>query len=144
LKRYIYKYYNKSKFTNNYLANDGKTLLMALERNDSYGGLDIYVSFLDKSGLWSKPLNLGPDVNTAADDFAPFVAADGVTMYYATDGFATYGKNDIFVTRQLEELWKKWSVPFNLGPVINTPGSDAYYTIPASGEYAYFVSDRNS
>jgi outer membrane protein OmpA-like peptidoglycan-associated protein len=28
----------------------------------------------------------------------------------------------------------------NLGPSVNTAGFDAYYTVPASGDYAYFVS----
>ncbi|MBW8051251.1 MAG: OmpA family protein [Cytophagales bacterium] len=135
----IANYYNESSYVSYYLANDAKILLMSLDRRDSYGARDLYVSFLTNNKTWTEPQNLGSGINTAADDFSPFLAADGVTMYYATEGFATYGSNDIFMTTRLDDSWQRWSVPQNLGPVINTTGNDAYYTIPASGEYAYFV-----
>jgi len=133
-KLHIKNYYNENKFVGYYLANDAKTLLLSIERKDSYGARDIYVSFLNNDGSWTEPKNLGPDINTAADDFSPFLAADGVTMYYSTMGFATYGDNDMFITTRLDESWQKWSKPLNLGPQLNTTGNDAYYTIPASGE----------
>ena len=36
-----------------------------------------------------------------------------------------------------------WSKPRNLGPSVNSPDFDAYYTVSAAGEDAYLVSDRN-
>src|SRR5205823_5173277 len=51
---------------------------------------------------------------------------------------------DMYITRRLDETWQHWTEPQNLGPQLNTPGWDAYYTLPASGEYAYFVSTENS
>ena len=50
----------------------------------------------------------------------------------------------MFVSRRLDSTWTNSSEPVNLGPQLNTSGWDAYYTIPASGEYAYFVSTTNS
>ena len=44
------------------------------------------------------------------------------------------------MTRRLDYTWKNWSPPRNLGYPINTSGWDAYYTVPANGEFAYFVS----
>lgn len=48
------------------------------------------------------------------------------------------------MSKRLDDSWKKWSQPINLGPHINTRRFDAYYSIPASGEYAYLCSSFNS
>jgi outer membrane protein OmpA-like peptidoglycan-associated protein len=37
-----------------------------------------------------------------------------------------------------------WSEPENLGSTINSSGWDLYYTIPASGDFAYYVSYANT
>ena len=138
------------------LSADGTTLLMAVETKKSIGQRDIYVSFKNKHGkmaafinagagdMWSEPMNLGPVVNTKGGDFSPFLAADGVTMYFSSNGHKGFGDCDIFVTHRLDDTWKKWSVPQNLGPDINGPGWEAYYVIPASGKYAYMVNTDNS
>ncbi|MCX7953837.1 MAG: OmpA family protein [Bacteroidales bacterium] len=140
----IEDFYNLSPFANYYLSNDGMYLLMALERKDSYGGLDLYVSIRKGDNRWSKPINLGPVINTVCDDYSPFLAADGVTLYYSTSGKSGYGKEDIFIATRLDDSWQNWSEPMNLGPVLNSPESDTKYNIPASGEYAYFSSKNNS
>lgn len=123
------------------LSADGRTLIFAMWRPDSYGGRDLYVSFLQPSGLFSVPRNLGPTVNTTGNEHSPFLAADGKTLYFDTDGHPGYGGRDIFKTTRLDESWKNWENPQNLGPIINTQGADEGLTIPASGEQAYFVSE---
>ncbi len=143
-KQDIDEYYNLNKYANYYLSNDGKVLLMAIERKDSYGELDLYVSFRKKENKWTKPQNLGTAINTTVNDYSPFLAADGVTMFFSTAGHSGYGKEDIFITRRLDDTWKKWSEPQNLGPVVNSAESDSKYNIPASGEYAYFSSTNKS
>ena len=137
-------YYTKALFVEFCLSNDGRTIILSLDRADSHGGKDLYVSFLQPDGTWSAPKNLGPDVNSAADEATPFLASDGETLYFASEGFAGYGSMDMYITRRLDSTWQHWSEPENLGPQLNTPGWDAYYTVPASGEFAYFVSTENS
>ncbi len=122
------------------LAADGRTLVFAMNRPDSYGGRDLYVSFLQPNGLFSVPRNLGPTVNTSGNEHSPFLAADGQTLYFDTDGHPGYGGRDIFKTQRLDDSWRTWQQPQNLGPTINTKGADEGLTIPASGEQAYFVS----
>ncbi|MBD2769131.1 OmpA family protein [Hymenobacter sp. BT664] len=128
-----------------FLATSGKALLMAVERPDGKGGQDLFVSFPvpDVANTWSKPKNLGPNVNTVKSDFAPFLAADEKTLYFASEGRGGYGKSDIFYTKRLDDTWTNWSQPRNLGPVVNSPDFDAYYTISAAGQDAYLVSSRN-
>jgi outer membrane protein OmpA-like peptidoglycan-associated protein len=140
----IEDFYNLAKFASFCLSADGKKIFMSIERKNSYGEHDIYLSFLQKSGKWSVPKNLGPVVNTKGDEVSPFLASDNVTLYYSTNGHPGYGSNDIFITRRLDKSWTKWSKPQNIGSEVNGVGFDAYYTIPASGEYAYFVSDEPS
>lgn len=140
----IRNYYNNNKFSEFHLGADGKTIVMTVQRNDSYGGKDLYVSFLNPDGTWTEPLNLGQAVNSAATEMSPFLAADGKTLYFSSDGFSGYGGKDMYMSRRLDETWTSWSQPQNLGPMINSAAWDAYYSVPASGEFAYFSSESNS
>jgi len=138
-------YYNKNKYSEFCLSASKQYLLMTTERDDSYGDKDIYVSFAQPgTNLWSIPLNLGAIVNTISGETSPFLASDEKTLYYSTAGLSGYGYNDIFVTKRLDDTWQNWSTPQNLGPSINTPMWDAYFTIDASGKYAYYASYYNT
>jgi len=120
------------------LAVDGTTLIMSSETLDGYGLLDLYVSFLLPNGNFSKPVNLGKNLNTAGNEMTPFLAADGKTLFFSSTGFPGYGFQDIYMSRRLDNSWTNWSEPLNLGKNVNTPEWEAYYTIDAQGEYAYF------
>lgn len=113
------------------------------EDNNSIGNTDLYVSFSEDGINFSKPKNLGSVVNTPLSEFGAFLAPDNKTLYFASYGHGTYGGADIFVTKREDESWTKWSTPKNLGPEINTDGFDAYFSIIASGKYAYMVSDEH-
>lgn len=140
----IADYYNRNSYGEYCLTSSGKTMIMTVERDEGIGAKDIFVTFLQEDGTWTKPMHTGNVINTAASETSPFLAADDATLYFATDGLPGYGKKDMFVTRRLDDTWTNWSEPQNLGPLLNSPDWDAYYSIPASGEYAYFVSYANS
>ncbi len=140
----INNYYNDNDYAEFSLGQNGRVLIMTAQRTDSYGSKDLYVSFLQGDGMWSEPKNMGMALNTADAETSPFIASDGMSLYYSTSGLSGFGSNDIYVSRRLDETWLRWSEPQNLGPGLNTDGWDAYFTIPASGEYAYFVSTKNS
>jgi len=101
---------------------------------------DLYVCLKDKDNTWTAPINLGPVINTPGNETSPYLSSDGRTLYFATDGRPGFGSQDIFFARRIGDGWTNWSAPLNLGRNVNTPGFDAYYTVPASGEFAYFVS----
>jgi outer membrane protein OmpA-like peptidoglycan-associated protein len=140
----ILNFKNKSEFSEYTLAPNGKVLVMTTETKDTYGGKDIYVSFLNADDSWSEPKNVGPVVNTGEAESTPFIAPDGVTMYFSSSGHVGYGNNDIFLSRRLDDTWQNWSVPENLGPIVNTPQWDGYFSVSAKGDYAYFSSTENS
>ncbi len=109
-------------------------------RTERVGKKDLYVSFWQEDkNTWSVPKNLGPTLNTVTSESAPFLAADGRTLYFSSKGHPGYGSQDIYVTTRLDDSWENWTQPQNLGSIINTPNYDSYYTLPASGNYAYFT-----
>ncbi len=137
-------YYNKNKYACYHISPDGKIMVLAIERDDSKGDLDLYMSKLIGKNSWSTPKNLGTTINTAGTEASIFLAADGKTIYFSSDGHAGYGGLDMFMSKRLDNTWSNWSEPVNLGEKINTNGWDVYYTIAASGEYAYFARENGT
>jgi outer membrane protein OmpA-like peptidoglycan-associated protein/Tol biopolymer transport system component len=118
---------------------DGKTIYFASDRINGQGGLDIYKTSLQANGTWSAPANLGPGVNTKANEDAPFIHPDQKTLFFTSDGHHTMGGRDIFVTRL---VGNKWTSPENMGYPVNTTVNDNYFTLIADGTRGYFSSDR--
>jgi len=142
----INNFFNKNFFCSFNLANNGKTLLLALEgdaASGNVGDLDIYVSFLQSDGTWSTPVNVGPAINTVYAEGTPFLAADGVTMYFCSRGYIGYGDYDIYMSKRLDDTWKRWTKPVNLGPKINTAQGELGFSVSASGKYAYMYAYNN-
>lgn len=118
---------------------DGKTIYFASDRISGAGGLDIYKTAMLANGTWSPPVNLGPEINTKANEDAPFIHPDQKTLFFTSDGHNSMGGRDIFVTRLVDN---KWTNPENMGYPINTTANDNYFTLLADGTRGYFSSDR--
>ncbi|HEY6505980.1 MAG TPA: OmpA family protein, partial [Chitinophagaceae bacterium] len=123
------------------LSPDKKDLYFSSRRFGGYGGSDIYVSHLQPDGQWGKPENLGPGINSTADEQCPFIHADNQTLYFTSSHWQGYGDDDIFYVRK--ETGGKWSKPVNLGYPINTISREGTLFIAADGKTAYYASDRN-
>ncbi len=137
----IHDYYNNSGYFFGNLSADNRILLFAIERNDTRGGLDLYVSFRQpEDSSWTAPMPLGDDVNTKGDEYSPFLAADGKSLYFASDGHGGLGGFDIFVSRRLDDTWQHWSKPINLGAPINTMGNDHSFALNAAGDTIALIS----
>lgn len=130
--------YIENKDANYFLSNNRKALIMSIERFDTHGGRDLYVSFKQENGKWTEPLNLGNDVNTAHNEISPFLAADDETLYFSSPGFSGFGESDIYISRRLDGTWTNWTTPENLGSDINSEEDDIFFNIPPSGAHAYF------
>jgi outer membrane protein OmpA-like peptidoglycan-associated protein len=140
----IDNYYNQSPNAEFAISPDGLVMVMSIQRKNTAGKRDLYVSFKKDNNTWSEPINMGRQINTTEHEVTPFIAADNKTVYFSTRGFPGYGDNDIFKTQRLDDTWQYWSEPENLGSAINTPNWDGYFTLPASGEYAYICSINSS
>ncbi len=139
-----YERMSQGQYDCGFLSADGKVLIMSFSEKKNSKEDDLYVSFRQKDGSWSKPVSLGPEVNTKFTETTPFLAADGATLYFSSNREGGQGSNDIYVCKRVDKTWKHWSKPQNLGPNINTEGYDAYYSIPAAGDYAYMTSFKGT
>lgn len=118
------------------LAADGNTLYFVSNREGGFGGRDIWRSVKLPNGEWSKPTNLGPEVNSPYDEDAPSIQADGVTLYFASNGPLSMGGFDILSTVWVEE--NGWSAPVNIGYPVNTVDDDLFYIPTADNTHAYY------
>lgn len=120
---------------------DGRTLYFASTRDGGYGGTDLWYSIKQGTGLWSRPINMGPKINTPYDEESPFITNDGKTLYFASTGHPGLGEQDIFVS-WYDGKSEEWSVPINIGPPVNSPFRELGFFLSADGRTGYFASDR--
>ena len=130
-----YNYAEKSYF---FMANNRKVLLMSVMREDTKGGIDMYVSFLEDDSTWTEPLNMGVNVNTVGDEVSPFLAADDKTLYFSSNGYSGFGGSDVYASTRLDDTWTKWSTPENMGSTINSEFEDLFFYIPVKSDKAYY------
>lgn len=123
------------------VSSDGKTLYFVSNRNGGQGGMDIWITHLAPNGEWTVPRNLGDVINTPFSEETPFIHPDGRTLYFTSDGHLGFGEKDIYMTRK--DSLGNWSTPKNLGYPINTWNDEQGLFVAASGEKAYFSSDRD-
>lgn len=121
------------------ISGDGKTLVFtSCDRPGSVGSCDLYIS-RRTGNTWSKPQNMGRNVNSPYWDSQASLSADGRTLYFTSDRRGGLGKEDIYVTTQQDD--GTWTPARNLGAPVNTPGQDMAPFIHASGTTLYYVTD---
>ncbi len=98
---------------------DGKTLYFASNRAGGAGGIDLYRTNMDASGRFSRPVNMGRDINTPGDEMFPYVGADA-KLYFASDGHPGLGKLDVFVATRSGGVIRVE----NMGQPFNSPSDD--------------------
>lgn len=121
------------------IASDGITLYFASDRPGGYGGIDLYVTRKDpKTGIWSSPQNLGPNINTPGDEKTPFIHSDSQTLYFSSNGHFGFGGYDIFYVRADEK--GVWGEPVNIGSPINGASDDTGFFVSSDTKTGYFFS----
>uniref|UniRef100_UPI00404B720A OmpA family protein n=1 Tax=Flavobacterium sp. TaxID=239 RepID=UPI00404B720A len=139
----IKNYKNINKYVGYHMSSNNKHLLMAIENEESLGENDLFVSFIEKDGTWSKPINMGSVLNTSEDEANPFLAADGKTLYFSSKGHPGYGNYDLFVSKRLDDTWQNWSKPKNLGNVINSKNTELSIFLSAKGDKAFIGKEKD-
>jgi len=140
----IHDLVNRGDRNDYFLAPGNRVMVVRIMNSESHGDYDLFVSFLQKDGTWTKPKNLGSPVNSPGAEMSPFVAPDGVTMYFASDRVGGYGEHDLYMTRRLDDTWLKWSEPKNLGPDINNQKEQSNLSTDASGQWAFMSEGENT
>jgi outer membrane protein OmpA-like peptidoglycan-associated protein len=108
-----------------YVDEEAKRLYFASDMAGGQGGYDLYYSEYSKSGdslMFSKPVNLGPGVNTSGNETHPFRKSN--KFYFSSDGHPGLGGLDIF---EANYTTAGISGPKNMGTPINSLADDFGY-----------------
>lgn len=123
-----------------WVSEDNQFMMFASNRPGGYGGFDIYGCYIE-DGEWKRPFNMGPEINTKADEDGPYMARDGVTVYFSSRGHKGFGGFDVFTT-EYDPKQEKWKKPENLGYPVNTVDDEVYFHPTADGQRGYLASVR--
>jgi len=117
----------------------GNVLYFASDMPGGYGGTDIYFSIYSES-RWSTPYNLGPKVNSEANELFPFISNEGV-LYFASNGHGGMGGLDIFFSVPENGVFDAIE---NMGYPVNSPRDDFALVLDKFGMQGYFTSNRTT
>lgn len=122
------------------LSSDGNVLFFASDRPGGYGGADIWMSERDANGNWQAPVNLGPVINSEANERSPFLHTDSKTLYFSSSRHPGMGGLDIYYSKMGEN--GKWQKPVNIGYPINSENDETDFFVSLDGKTAYFSSNN--
>ena len=121
------------------LSPDGKKLYFSSDMPGTMGMSDLwYVDILGNDN-YGAPVNLGPEINTAARESFPFISGKN-NLYFSSDGRSGLGGYDIFVT-PLDKEGKPGTIT-NLGSPSNSDQDDFGFIIDEESKIGYLTSNR--
>jgi len=124
------------------LSSDGESLYFVRGVNrGTRRESDIMVSHLDEEGYWTKPVKLGPHINTEESEESVYIHPDNRTLYFSSRGHLGMGGSDIYMSKKNEQ--NEWGEPMNLGYPINTFNDENSLLVSPNGEIGYFASNRD-
>ncbi len=122
------------------ISEDELVIYFASNMPGGQGGFDIWMAERTRrTKAFGKPINLGPEVNTAGHEVFPFLRYD-TTLYFSSNGHLGIGGFDIYKTTKAGD---KWSEVMNMKAPLNSPGDDLGITFKGGKtEEGYFSSNR--
>lgn len=119
---------------------DGTALIFSSDMPGGHGGRDLWYTEYDRrSKTWSKPENLGPEINTSGDELFPTYALNG-DLLFSSDGHRGLGGLDIYRAKKTTDP-KKFENPVNLGTPLNSDADDFHLT-ELDRKTGFFTSNR--
>lgn len=131
------------------LSPDGNSLFFCSNMPGGFGAMDIYMTHLE-NGVWTKPVNLGPKINTAASEVFPFMSQSG-TLYFSSQrsngmgglDLYSFDMNDPFENETLLLEYPLNSAADDFGIWTDSSGTSGYFStnrIPRYGDDIYYFS----
>lgn len=125
---------------------DGKTLMFTRQELIGHYSLpfrtaqeDFYISYRSDDG-WTQAVNAGAPLNTSQNEGAQTLSSSGNYMFFtACDRQGGFGSCDIYFSAYRNG---KWTIPYNLGPPINTSAWESTPSVSADGSMLFFSSNR--
>lgn len=122
------------------LSADEKALFFVSDMPGGYGGTDLYYSVFE-NGVWSKPVNAGPEINTSENEMFPFLDASD-KLYFSSDGHLGLGGLDLFVVPLDIDTKQPLGVVRNLGAPLNSSFDDFGILTNPDRTSGFFSSNR--
>lgn len=127
-----------------HLSRDGRWLYFSSNRVGGEGGFDLYVCRRKAAG-WSAPENLGPEVNSLADELDPALSDDGLVLYFSANRTADSRPartTDLFAARRsaIDGAWQR-AEPL---AEVNSPANERTPLAFSEDHALYFASDRQA
>ena len=121
------------------ISADGRKLIFtSCIGRQGYGSCDLYES-VRIGDQWTKPKNLGPEVNSAEWESQPSLSADGRTLYFISDRRGGVGRRDVWVSTL--NVNGSWTRAKNVGKPVNTIYDEISPFIHVNNKALYFASN---
>ena len=114
-----------------------EVLFFSSDMPGGFGGFDIYYADRINDETYSKPVNLGPEVNSPGDEQTPFYLNN--KLYFSSNGHPGLGGFDIFRSGWDGQHWGKAE---NLGAGYNSSYDDIFFSVNEEGKLGFLVSNR--
>ncbi|MDG1238525.1 MAG: hypothetical protein P8N69_06410 [Flavobacteriales bacterium] len=120
------------------VTEDEMSVIFSSNKSGGYGGEDLWFSTKKDDGSWSKPINMGPNINSSHDEISPFIHPDQVTLFFSSNSDKSIGGYDVlFSTKDSQGNWQEAK---NLGIPINTVNDEKYFSTSTDGTQGYYSS----
>ena len=119
------------------IHNQQKVMYFVSNRNGGFGGMDIWLSIINKDGKYGIPINAGDKINSEFDEITPFFNSFEEVLYFSSNRKNGVGGFDIYTADGKLNLWEK---PIN-AIQLNTKQDEMYLSFYSQTK-GYFASNR--
>jgi len=112
------------------------------DRPGGQGGHDLWMtSRASLNDPWDTPVNLGPVINSSAQELSVSISNDAPVMIFASNRAGGSGNYDLWMSTR-PTTQQDWGPPVNLGSLVNSSGADYECCLSCDGLVLLFMSDR--
>tara|TARA_R110001592_G_scaffold307299_1_gene580493 strand:- start:13865 stop:15832 length:1968 start_codon:yes stop_codon:yes gene_type:complete len=123
------------------ISKRGDFMVFSADLPGGLGGRDLWVTNYDKKAKsWSTPKNLGPKINTSANEVYPFIHPNG-DLYFSSNGLVGLGGLDLYKASSISD--GRWENPENMKAPLNSPKDDFGMVFNKDNPEGFFTSNRN-
>ena len=119
------------------IHNQQKVMYFVSDRKGGFGGMDIWLSIINKDGKYGIPINAGDKINSEFDEITPFFNSFEEVLYFSSNRENGVGEFDIYTANGKLNLWDK---PIN-AIQLNTKQDEMYLSFYSQTK-GYFSSNR--
>jgi len=127
------------------ISADGLTIFFISDRPGGLGGTDLWVAQRpNRNGDWVPAQNLGPTINTSADEFTPELSPDGRWLFFSSTGLSSDKHLQIYAAYRADTGDNfGWNPPINLGDGVNGShytGDPSIFIDPQTGGITMYLA----